>query len=85
MVAALKTGRNSIGIELDTEYCRMPPPASCTKTGHSSAAPTSKSACTLQQSHPRSGEELGGPAVLQENRAALSHSSKAKAGKAGGK
>lgn len=23
MVAALKTGRNSIGIELDTEYCRM--------------------------------------------------------------
>jgi site-specific DNA-methyltransferase (adenine-specific) len=23
MVAALKTGRNSIGIEVDTEYCRM--------------------------------------------------------------
>src|SRR5438445_9340656 len=23
MVAALKTGRNSIGVELDTEYCRM--------------------------------------------------------------
>src|SRR5439155_16934039 len=23
MLAALKTGRNSIGIELDTEYCRM--------------------------------------------------------------
>jgi site-specific DNA-methyltransferase (adenine-specific) len=81
MVAALKTRRNSIGIELDTEYCRMAASRLMNENG------SLFSHATIQiELQPLAGVAPAAPAcALQEKPAPYKLSKTAKNGKRPGK